>query len=201
MKKALILMVALVTALTLAACGKKNTGRKDESSTASITSDISQSESSKPSGQSSGSKVEPESSSIPEESTNGPSEPEEGELVVFDPETDTTTSEVVDAGGDLDTALVDALNDALDFGEYEIKINSVTLENGGLTIDLAGDSVPLVGVGSGGEAACLKSIAVTFLKNYPEAERVYFTVDGGIYSSGHLEFAPGEPYMDRSMMD
>lgn len=200
MKKVLILMVALVTALTLAACGKKNTGRKDES-TASITSDISQSESSRPSGQSTGSKVEPESSSTPEESTNEPSEPAEGELVVFDPETDTTTSEVVDAGGDLDAALVDALNDALDFGEYEIRINSVTLENGGLTIDLAEDSVPLVGVGSSGEAACLKSIAVTFLKNYPEAEMVYFTVDGGIYSSGHLEFREGEPYMDRSMMD
>ncbi|MBQ4051715.1 MAG: GerMN domain-containing protein [Oscillospiraceae bacterium] len=197
MKRVLLIAMAMLMVLSAASCMQKiDTGSKNPSS------QITGSEVSKPSV-SSETSSQPQSkpeSSIPDNSEES-FVPEEGEVAIFDPETDTTVSEVVDAEEDLDAALVKALNAALSFDGYEIKVNDVTLENGGLTIDLAEDSMPLVGVGSSGEAACLRSIAVTFLKNYPDAELIYFTVDGGIYSSGHIEFAPGEPYMDRSMMD
>ena len=197
MKKILMIAMAVLMILATASCMQKiNTESKDPAS--QITgSEVS--ESSEPSETPAQPQGKPESS-IPS-GNEGSSEPEAGEVTIFDSETETAVSEVIDAEEDLNTALVKALNDALSFDGHEIKINDVKLENGGLTIDLAEDSMPLVGTGSSGEAACLKSIAVTFLKNYPEAELVYFTVDGGIYSSGHIEFAPGEPYIDRSMMD
>lgn len=197
MKKILLMMLALLVTLSLAACMQKIDTHKPVSRPES-SSEISSEPSSEP--------VPEVSKPAPSEPVSEPSseesvQPEEGEVAIFDPVTQTTASETVEAEDDLDTALVNALNGALGLAEYPIKVNSVTLDGGDLTIDLAEDSAPLMGVGSSGEAACLKSIAVTFLKNYPEAKLVYFTVDGGIYSSGHIEFAPGEPYMDRSMMN
>ena len=192
MRKFLMITLAALCVLSLTACMQKIDTSRPVSSRPAESSEISSEPASTPS--------QPASKPA-EPSSEVSSEPEEGELIVYDPETDTTVSEVIDAEDDLDTALVKALNEALAFDSYEIKVNSITVENGGMTIDLAEDSMPLVGVGSSGESACLRSIAVTFLKNYPEADLVYFTVDGGIYSSGHLEFRAGEPYMDRSMMD
>ena len=194
MKKILLFALIVFFVASLTACMQKIDTSRPNVSRPESSSEISSEPTSVPSSQ-------PADKPAPESSSEEPSEPEEGEVAVFDPETQTTSSEVIDAEEDLDAALVKALNAALGFDGHEIKVNDVMLENGNLTIDLAEDSMPLVGVGSSGEAACLKSIAVTFLKNYPEAELVYFTVDGGIYSSGHMEFAPGEPYMDRSMMD
>ena len=193
MKKILMFVLALSLAMSAAGCMQKiDTGsvpasdpRPESSKTEEISSEPPAVSSSEPAS---------ELSSLPEP------EPEEGEVTVFDPETQTTETEIIEAEEDLDTARVNALNGALGLAEYPIIVNNVTLKDGGLTIDLDENSAPLVGVGSSGEAACLKSIAVTFLKNYPEAELVYFTVEGGIYSSGHIEFAPGEPYMDRSMI-
>ena len=189
-KKAWMLAALTIFALLLmASCGKKPSEAGGESSEASSSSAVSSEvQSSAP------------ASSSPESSKeNEP--PRSAQIIVYDIETETADNFSIEVTDDLDQALVDSLNETYGNDGYAIRLNSVTLKDGALTIDFAGDSVPLVGAGSSTESSCLRSIAETFLQNYPEAELVYLTVDGGIYSSGHLEFGEGEPFMDRSMME
>ena len=191
MKKKYLMMLALAASavLLLASCGKKPAETGGESSETSSSSAVSSEvQSSAPASSSSESSKESEP-------------PRSAQIIVYDIETETANNFSVEVADDLDQALVDSLNETYGNDEYAIRLNSVTLEDGALTIDFAGDSVPLVGAGSSTESSCLRSIAETFLQNYPEAELVYLTVDGGSYSSGHLEFGEGEPFMDRSMME
>lgn len=190
MKKKLLLLLALASAaaLVLSACSKKNVEESSEEV---------------PSSQESSTLEE---SSAPEESGKDASAPSQGQVIIYDPETETASDTTVSTDGkSLNEVLVDGLNEtyAIETGEesYKIVLNKVEVKDNAIHIDFASGSIPLAGVGSSEEGACLRSIAETFLQNYPEAELVYFTVEGGIYSSGHLEFAEGEPFMDRSMMD
>lgn len=207
MKKKALLVLALASAaaLVLAACGKKAVEESSEEMSA-VPSSLTSAESSAPEE---GSK--PEESSKSEESGASPESgteaftPSQGQVIIYDPETETASDTTVPTDGrELNEVLVEQLNRTYSVKsgeqEYKIDLNKVEIQDSAIYIDFASGSIPLVGVGSSEESACLRSIAETFLQNYPDADLIYFTVDGGIYSSGHLEFGEGEAFMDRSMM-
>lgn len=185
MAKTIRIFAAVMAAALLAGCTKKPP--VENSSETSLPESSSSAESLPVSS-------EPESS-LPESSAPESSAPA---VVIYDDETSTTTTTPLeDEDGDRDAALVKALNDTFASGEYQISLNSVEEKDGGLYIDFADGSIPLAGVGSSEETACLKSIAETFLNGYPNAKRVYFSVDGGPYVSGHLELGLDEAFLAR----
>lgn len=141
--------------------------------------------------------------SEPSESSEEPSESSSAPTVqIYDPETQ-KVSQVPVEGGESDAKvsdeeLIKLLNDQFAFKaggqEFKIIINSIKEDGNGLYVDFAGNSIPAVSMGSSEEEACLISIAETLLKNHPSCSEIYYTVDGGVYMSGHIELDPDEPF-------
>jgi cytoskeletal protein RodZ len=77
--------------------------------------------------------------------------------------------------------------------ESGINPNSISLEGGNLYIDFSA-AIYDIQAGVEGEDAVLESIADAYLNNLPEVQAVYYTVDGGDYSSGHFSIPGGTPY-------
>lgn len=183
------LLAVIAAAALIAGCTKKPPA---ESSAETSLPESSAAESSQPASL-------PESS-LPEESSGESSAAEESApaVIIYDDETSTMiTTPLENTSGDRSAALVDALNETFASGDYKISLNSVEEKDGILYIDFADGSIPLAGVGSSEETACLKSIAETFLNSWPEAKSVCFSVDGGPYVSGHLELGANEVFLTR----
>ena len=74
--------------------------------------------------------------------------------------------------------------------------NSVQLIGQSLYIDFT-SSILNANLGSGGESAMLDEIASIYLNNITGLNSVYISVDGGNYSSGHIEFPMNVPYKSK----
>lgn len=72
-------------------------------------------------------------------------------------------------------------------------------------IDLSEDFIGEMNAGAYYETMLLNSLALTFGDYYNQAERIYLTIDGEDYESGHILLRKGEymevDYDNRSMMD
>lgn len=77
-----------------------------------------------------------------------------------------------------------------------INPNSISLEDGKLYIDFKA-SIYEANFGLEGEAAMLDNIANAYLNNIPEITEIYYSVDGGNYSTGHFEIPGGIPYLTK----
>jgi hypothetical protein len=144
------------------------------------------------------SSAEPSSSSSENSSSEASNPLNDLQLQIFDTEAETFTASKLEAEDYRDDLLIAALNRhfAVDSNEqhFSIQINSITVNDDALTIDFALGSLPTVAMGSSQEESCLQSIARTFLEQYTDCNTVYFTVNGGSYSSGHFDFSPDEPF-------
>ena len=75
-----------------------------------------------------------------------------------------------------------------------VKINSLYLNDDGmLYVDFSSNFVKEMNAGSGYETMILQSITNT-LGNYYSVDKVYITIEGDPYSSGHIEMKKGEPF-------
>lgn len=77
-----------------------------------------------------------------------------------------------------------------------INPNSISLEDGKLYIDFKA-SIYEANFGLEGEASMLDNIANAYLNNIPEVTEIYYSVDGGNYSTGHFEISGGTPYLTK----
>ena len=93
----------------------------------------------------------------------------------------------------LSEAIKDTPNeDLLPLASTKTKINSLYLGSDGIAyIDFSDDFVEEMSVGSGYELLILRCIANT-VGNYYGTDRVYLTVDGKPYRSGHIEIEEGD---------
>jgi len=71
--------------------------------------------------------------------------------------------------------------------------NSVTLTGGAVYIDFT-SGIYSAGLGSSSEISLLNSIYNAYTQNIQGVEKLYISVDGEDYSSGHVEFAKDQPY-------
>lgn len=78
-------------------------------------------------------------------------------------------------------AALKQLNPAIPAKAY---LNSFTIEGNEGTLDLTKDFLS-ANVGASTEALLVQAIANTYIENY-DIERLYITIDGGVYESGHL---------------
>ena len=90
-------------------------------------------------------------------------------------------------------AVIEALEDSLIY----VKVNNVFYKDNVVTVDFAATSPPVSQVGASIEGLILDAFGQSLLDNVPGCKGISFTVDGGMYSSGHFEFETDEIYMRR----
>lgn len=93
--------------------------------------------------------------------------------------------------------VTDAVIEALEGSLIYVKVNGVSYKNNVVTVDFDATTPPVSQVGASIEGLILDAFGQSLLDNVPGCKGVCFTVDGGMYSSGHFEFAPNEIYMRR----
>lgn len=93
--------------------------------------------------------------------------------------------------------VTDAVVDALEGSLIYVKVNNVSLKDEVVTVDFNASSPPVSQVGASIEGLILDAFGQSLLDNVPGCKGISFTVDGGMYSSGHFEFATDEIYMRR----
>ncbi len=93
--------------------------------------------------------------------------------------------------------VTDAVVEALEGSLIYVKVNNVFYKDNVVTVDFDATSPPVSQVGASIEGLILDAFGQSLLDNVPGCKGISFTVDGGMYSSGHFEFAPDEIYMRR----
>lgn len=93
--------------------------------------------------------------------------------------------------------VTDAVVEALEGSLIYVKVNNVFYKDNVVTVDFDAMSPPVSQVGASIEGLILDAFGQSLLDNVPGCKGISFTVDGGMYSSGHFEFAPDEIYMRR----
>lgn len=117
------------------------------------------------------------------------------EIVYNDPETGETYTETYDAGEDAGAdAAIKAVNELILKGKFgDIGFNKVVKTGSNIFVDF-NDSVYNLAQYSLLEYPSLEAIADAYLNNVEGVSGVYFTVNGGGYSSMNLEYDADEPF-------
>lgn len=90
--------------------------------------------------------------------------------------------------------VVDAVVDALADQSLIIGIENVTTEDDTVIVSFYSDKAPLYNTGSGFESAILNAFAQSLTENLDNIHKVIYRVEGGAYSSGHIELDIDEVY-------
>ena len=76
-------------------------------------------------------------------------------------------------------------------------INNIIPENNSVRIDFKSDAAPVIDVGASVEGSIIDILAQSILDNLPQYKKIYISIEGGPYHSGHLEFELDEVYLGR----
>lgn len=82
--------------------------------------------------------------------------------------------------------------------DITIAVNSVTVNDGIITVDCSSNGAPCNGLGSYEESRLLESLCSLLLQVYPEADAVCLSQDGSDYNSGHILSERTTPYATRT---
>lgn len=92
--------------------------------------------------------------------------------------------------------IVDTVVDSMADRSLIIGIESVTTKDDAVIVSFYADKPPLNNVGSGLEDAILNAIAQSLTDNLDKYNKVIYRVEGGPYSSGHIELGIDEVYFE-----
>lgn len=94
-------------------------------------------------------------------------------------------------------AVVNAVLLALEDHSVSVDVAGITTEGSGVTIDIAAEDAikPFGDAGSSVEEVVLDCISYSIFDNFKDLKKIYFTVNGGGYESGHISLPMGEPYL------
>ena len=87
--------------------------------------------------------------------------------------------------------------DAMEDEGFYLGINDIIIENDSVRIDFKSDAVPVVDVGASVEGVIIDILAQSILDNLPQYKKIYISIEGGPYHSGHLEFELDDVYLGR----
>lgn len=90
--------------------------------------------------------------------------------------------------------IVDRVVDAMADQSLLVGIESVTTDGDTVIVSFYSDQPPLVNVGAGFEISILNAIAQSLTENLDDYHKVIYQVEGGAYSSGHIELDKDEVY-------
>ncbi len=128
--------------------------------------------------------------------------PENKEITIYVIDSEIIEKEAVTVLVDAQTELtpefiVEQVVTAMEDIGFIIGINDIIIEGDSVRIDYRNDTAPVCAVGSTAEGLILDIIGQSILDNLPQYKKIYVSVMGEKYSSGHFEFELDEVYIGR----
>lgn len=93
--------------------------------------------------------------------------------------------------------IVEQVVDAMEDEGFYIGINAIFIDGNSVRIDFKSDAAPVLDVGASVEGSIIDILAQSILDNLPQYKKIYISIEGGPYHSGHLEFELDEVYLGR----
>lgn len=86
---------------------------------------------------------------------------------------------------------------AMEDEAFYLGINDIISEGDSVRIDFKSDAAPVTDVGASVEGAILDILGQSILDNLPQYKKIYVSIEGGPYQTGHLEFELDDVYIGR----
>ena len=93
--------------------------------------------------------------------------------------------------------IVEQVVDAMEDEGFHLGINEIIMDGNSVRIDFKSDAAPVIDVGASVEGSIIDILAQSILDNLPQYKKIYISIEGGPYHSGHLEFELDEVYLGR----
>ena len=93
--------------------------------------------------------------------------------------------------------IIEQVVDAMEGEGFYIGINDIIKEQDSVRIDFRSDAVPVIDVGASVEGSIIDILAQSVLDNLPQYKKIFISIEGGPYHSGHLEFELDDVYLGR----
>ena len=93
--------------------------------------------------------------------------------------------------------IVEQVVDAMEGEGFYIGINEIITEGESVRIDFKSDTAPVIDVGASVEGSIIDILAQSILDNLSQYKKIYISIEGGPYHSGHLEFELDDVYLGR----
>ena len=93
--------------------------------------------------------------------------------------------------------ILEQVVDAMEDEGFYIGINNIVINGDSVTIDFNSDAVPVIDVGASVEGSVLDILAQSILDNLPQYKKIYLSIEGKPYKTGHLEFELDDVYLGR----
>ena len=93
--------------------------------------------------------------------------------------------------------IVEQVVDAMEDEGFYLGINTIIPEGDSVRIDFRADAAPVTDVGASVEGAILDILGQSILDNLPQYKKIYVSIEGGPYKTGHLEFELDDVYIGR----
>jgi hypothetical protein len=87
--------------------------------------------------------------------------------------------------------------DAMEDEGFYIGINDIIVEGESVRIDFKSDAAPVIDVGASVEGSIIDILAQSILDNLSQYKKIYISIEGGPYYTGHIEFELDEVYLGR----
>lgn len=93
--------------------------------------------------------------------------------------------------------IVEQVVDAMEDEGFYIGVNDIVIEGESVRIDFKSDAAPVIDVGASVEGSIIDILAQSILDNLSQYKKIYISIEGGPYHSGHLEFELDDVYLGR----
>lgn len=80
---------------------------------------------------------------------------------------------------------------------FYIGVNEIIIDGDSVRIDFMSDAAPVIDVGASVEGSIIDVLAQSILDNLSQYKKIYISIEGGPYHSGHLEFELDDVYLGR----
>lgn len=93
--------------------------------------------------------------------------------------------------------IVEQVIEAMEDEGFYIGVNDIIIEGESVRIDFKSDAAPVIDVGASVEGSVIDILAQSILDNLSQYKKIYISIEGGPYHSGHLEFELDDVYLGR----
>ena len=93
--------------------------------------------------------------------------------------------------------IAEQVAEAMEEEGFYLGINGIIPEEESVRIDFKSDAAPVIDVGASVEGSIIDVLAQSILDNLPQYKKIYISIEGGPYHSGHLEFELDDVYLGR----
>lgn len=181
-------MLCICIAFVISGCGKDN---KENPTVTPVPTIMSMSTTGVPTAATTGTEDEPTIAPL-----------ENMEVIIYTLNPDTLEKEAVTVLVTVEDELtpeliVEQVVDAMEDEGFYLGINDIIIEGDSVRIDFMSDAVPVIDVGASVEGSIIDILAQSILDNLPQYKKIYISIEGGPYHSGHLEFELDDVYLGR----